>query len=329
MTQFAKNRHSLVGLGGTFDHFHDGHKFFLKYASELSSHLVIGVTTKEMLYTKNFGNTIEPFSVRAKAVSDFCRQNRIDHKIIKLEDQYGPTILKESKIRALCVTKETVAGAEKINAIREAATFRPLPVYVANMVYDETGKEIHADRIRAGEISRTGKVYGEIFNQDILLSNSQKKTLSEPLGRVFESPKIDLLFKKLKKHAKNLPICVVGDESLKFFRDKKLPFHLGVFDGHTNRFEVSELSKELADQRIPKTENPAGQITTQAIKSLKQALANNEKYLKITGEEDLLTAALILLLPLESVLYYGQPDQGLVEIDVTEELKNKLYLLIN
>lgn len=325
MTQFAKKRYSVVGLGGTFDHFHDGHRFFLKYASELGFNLLIGITTKKMHHRKKFGNTIEPYSVRAKAVANYCKELKIPHTIIKLEDEFGPTVDKETKIRALCVTKETEAGAEKINTIREAATLRALPVFVANMVFDETGKEIHSDRIRGGEVSRDGKVYAQVLKETLTLSEVQKRKLTDPLGKVFEAPKPDLLHKKLDKHAKNLPICVVGDESLNFFMKHSLPFNLGLFDGHTNRYDISEVSKQLQDKEIEMIANPAGTISKEASSKL-SSLNLREKYsfLKVEGEEDLLTAALTLLLPLNSVIYYGQPNQGLVEVTVTEELKNMI-----
>jgi len=330
MTQFGKIRYPLIGLGGTFDHLHDGHKFFLTYASELGSKLVIGITTKDMLFTKRYSNTIQPFTTRVKAVIKFCKEQHIRHEIIKLEDEYGPTILKESKIKALCVTKETVIGAEKINAIREAATFRPLPVYVANMVHDEEGIQIHSVRIRSGKISRDGKVYASVFKQNLVLNDEQKNTLSQPLGKVFEDPKPALLQKKLDKQSLNLPICVVGDESLSFFREHQLSFSLGVFDGHTNRTKPSKLSIELKDLDIPKINNPAGTITTEAVSGLQEAIKGQpvDSFLRVNGEEDLLTAALILLLPLGSVIYYGQPNEGLVEVNITEELKDSIHSLL-
>ncbi|MFX1574819.1 MAG: adenylyltransferase/cytidyltransferase family protein, partial [Promethearchaeota archaeon] len=35
---------SQVGLGGTFDHLHEGHKFLLKTALSISEKIVIGLT---------------------------------------------------------------------------------------------------------------------------------------------------------------------------------------------------------------------------------------------------------------------------------------------
>ena len=71
--------------------------------------------------------------------------------------------------------------------------------------------------------------------------------------------------------------------------------------------------------------NPAGVITTQLVEALQQATSKNLKILAVDGEEDLAAVALVLLLPLESHIYYGQPDIGIVEVVITEQLKQDFY----
>ena len=67
-------------------------------------------------------------------------------------------------------------------------------------------------------------------------------------------------------------------------------------------------------------DNPAGIITDELIKTLSEAFAS-EKPLRIfvRGEEDLATLPVILMAPLDSVVLYGQPDEGVVFVKVTEE----------
>ncbi|HZJ18601.1 MAG TPA: DUF359 domain-containing protein, partial [Patescibacteria group bacterium] len=47
----------------------------------------------------------------------------------------------------------------------------------------------------------------------------------------------------------------------------------------------------------------------------------------IKGEDDLAVLPLILCAPLNFYIYYGQPDKGVVEILVTEDVKEKAYKL--
>ena len=44
---------NLIGLGGSFDHLHDGHRFLLETATKLANHMTIGLTTDEMIKHKN------------------------------------------------------------------------------------------------------------------------------------------------------------------------------------------------------------------------------------------------------------------------------------
>jgi uncharacterized protein (UPF0218 family) len=70
--------------------------------------------------------------------------------------------------------------------------------------------------------------------------------------------------------------------------------------------------------------NPAGSINLK----LTQALQTH-KLIFVDGEEDLAAIALMLSLPLGSKIYYGQPNQGLIEMTVTEEKKDQFFKILN
>lgn len=50
--------------------------------------------------------------------------------------------------------------------------------------------------------------------------------------------------------------------------------------------------------------------------------------LLVDGEEDLLALPAIVHAPIGGVVYYGQPQQGLVEVMVTEEKKREVLALL-
>ena len=58
-------------LGGTFDHFHAGHRHFIEAALYQSNTLVIGLTTKKMYQHKSFANTIESYEIREKNINNY------------------------------------------------------------------------------------------------------------------------------------------------------------------------------------------------------------------------------------------------------------------
>src|SRR5258708_21624046 len=63
-----QKKYSVVGLGGTFDHFHAGHRFFLDFATNLGEELKVGVATTRLTQIKMFADQIEPYEARVEAV---------------------------------------------------------------------------------------------------------------------------------------------------------------------------------------------------------------------------------------------------------------------
>ena len=51
--------------------------------------------------------------------------------------------------------------------------------------------------------------------------------------------------------------------------------------------------------------------------------------MQVNGEEDLVVLPLILLTPLNTIIYYGQPSEGLVKVIVSESIKDKAYNLVS
>lgn len=312
-----KKRYQLVGLGGTFDHFHAGHASFIKFASSLGAQLLIGVTDIELTRYKMRSNLIQPYFKRARAVHHFCQKNQIRHKIVKLSDPFGPAIDGQSNIDALAVTTNTVSGGEKINEIRRRLKLPQLPIYTHKMLHDQSGEVLSSLRIRSGVVNREGQVYGSVFSKDFKLSETQRKFFQKLHGQIVSEPA------EITKTT-----VVVGDISLEKFQQAGWFFNLGIFDNFSERTPVETATKN-SPLPIQTIDNPAGTISSKAFQFISDFLQNysNKKphLLKIKGEEDLMTVVAVLASPLDTIVYYGQPNQGLVELKVTEELKNNFY----
>ncbi len=70
--------------------------------------------------------------------------------------------------------------------------------------------------------------------------------------------------------------------------------------------------------------NSPGEITEQSIGTIQQALKMAAPVrIIVTGEEDLLVLPVAVYAPENSVILYGQPNEGLVLVHVTEEVRNK------
>ena len=316
-------KEKVGALGGTFDHFHIGHQSFIQFAKDRADRLLIGITADQMVQDKVASSLIQPFAKRQKAVEHFCKMLGIEVEIIQINDHFGPT-LGERPIDLLVVTQHTEDGAKIINKMRTKKSLPALKYDVCQMKRDEDGEVITSTRIRLGEINRSGLVYRKIVEKSHTLTNGQKESLQSPIGTLYSE--VDLQKKYQTMPEALHPIVVVGDSSVEFFITFHLPYHVGVYDRKRQRREVVN---QTIDGLLVSSEfvNPAGQIQKTLSRGVIDMVKRGKfqidrpEYVLIHGEEDLAVLPFILLLPLESLIYYGQPGKGLVEVKVTEERK--------
>ena len=315
-----KTLYNTIVLGGTFDHLHDGHKQFIQFAAEISKFLIIGVTDTHMTLQKTNNHTIQPKHIRKQAVVNFCGKQNIKAKVITIIDQFGPT-LEKSRIQAIACTKDTITGADKINEIREKMFLRELPIHIHTLKKDSQNLgTISADRIRNGEIDRKGTVYKSVLNSDIKLSAEMRKFFSTMQCKLVLEP-------SEKKHKNDLRI-VIGDTSLEKFITNKWKYDLGIFDGKRQRKVVA--SETLDQLEKEKTTNKPGFIQVEATQAVYSWFKDKSfKHLFVNGEEDLTAVITVLAAPLGTYLYYGQPDKGMVECIVSEDLKESFFKVLS
>ena len=121
---------SDVVLGGTFDHFHVGHKLLLSTAAFVCSQsLLVGVTAASMLKRKTLTELVEPPNVRQQAVRSFMQRIKpqVQLTVIEIDTPEGPTV-DMPELQCIVVSEETVKGAVSINDQRTAKRLSPLTV---------------------------------------------------------------------------------------------------------------------------------------------------------------------------------------------------------
>lgn len=304
-----------MAMGGTFDHFHAGHESFLRFADSFSEKLFIGIMSDNAVGRKSNPKSLQPFKIRVKNVLNFCKENNINCDVVELNDPYGPTIDKDFwGIDSLCATVETEKGADKINEIRAAMNMQPLPVYLAPMLNDQTNTPLHSTKIRAGQVNRQGEFFAGGFPEGVTINDKQRQFFVRPMGSIVA----------VANHSVRDLVAVVGDYALSQFLFNEWSYQVGVYDGKTQRepFVDKLLSKIKPTLKIT---NPAGAISGEAFEKLSALDFSEKQHVLVEGEEDLITAALILTLPLSSILYYGQPNKGMVKLTINEELKDKVW----
>ena len=159
------------------------------------------------------------------------------------------------------------------------------------------------------------------------LPDEVRPLLKRPLGQLFSD--VATAVERLRRlHPPKL--IAVGDVVTAELLEAGLKPDVAVVDMMVMRSPADEKTKraiENFEAAIVKVKNPAGTITQE----LREALETARSPLKIVvdGEEDLATLPAVLLAPLSSVVVYGQPGEGLVLVEVTEQKKREFEELLN
>jgi uncharacterized protein (UPF0218 family) len=127
------------------------------------------------------------------------------------------------------------------------------------------------------------------------------------------------------------PVIAVGDVVTYHLRRAGHSPAVAVVDGKTKREAVdAEIREALADPEHRRdVENPPGALSESLLAAIAEAVASEEPItIVVDGEEDLATLPAVLVAPLGGTVVYGQPDEGMVRVDVTEEAKAKMRSLV-
>ena len=124
-------------------------------------------------------------------------------------------------------------------------------------------------------------------------------------------------------------LITVGDRTT----EKMIQFGFSVFlqiiDGQEKREK-----REAPNNKLKLTElvcnNPPGEITEQSIDLIIKSFSLEPPIrMTVVGEEDLLVIPVCIHAPEHSVVMYGQPNEGLVIVPITPEIRNKAQRLLD
>ena len=150
------------------------------------------------------------------------------------------------------------------------------------------------------------------LNKDIIAE------LKKPLGKLYPD------FEDAIDDIKSSEFLIsVGDATFNNLTKYELYPNIGIIDNliqrknHTHEF--------IHADNILKADNPAGCITDDLWETIGQALElsnNGECYvIEVAGEEDLAVLPCILMASEDTTILYGQPNEGLVVLKVSDTIK--------
>ncbi|WP_101294120.1 GTP-dependent dephospho-CoA kinase family protein [Halegenticoccus soli] len=158
------------------------------------------------------------------------------------------------------------------------------------------------------------------------LPEDLRAAFREPLGRVYEDPATLLraVESASDEHGDGAggPLVAVGDVVTYHLRRADRDPDVAVIDGKTKRREVTDEVRATLEGDNPRieVENPPATLSAELLRALREALDSGEPtVILVEGEEDLATLPAIVAAPRGASVVYGQPDEGMVHVPVTDE----------
>ena len=148
-----------------------------------------------------------------------------------------------------------------------------------------------------------------------------------PLGVLLPESQADKLH--IEKYlSEDSYIISIGDRTTEKMINFDLIPSLQIIDGLEKREKREPPKIENATELT--VDNPAAEITSESISMIKKAFTlQTPVRLLVNGEEDLLVLPVCVHAPENAIVLYGQPNEGLVIVQITPEIRNRVQTLLD
>ena len=166
--------------------------------------------------------------------------------------------------------------------------------------------------------------------EGLRLTEEVREKVRKPLGSLITEPpeRSMLILKDIIEREKPPKLLAVGDFVTSNMIKNRITVNLFIIDNKIMRKPVEKTATE--DRTTITAHNPAGMITSEALKAVKKAVEDPTiTHIIIDGEEDLLTLPVINFAPQGAIVVYGQPNIGLVIVRVTSKKKKEIKDLLD
>ena len=159
------------------------------------------------------------------------------------------------------------------------------------------------------------------------LPDSKRDSFKNPLGVLLPESQADKA--GIEQYLQDDSyIITVGDRTTEKLVNFGIIPSLQIIDGIEKREKRESIKLEGTVELT--VDNPPAEITDSAIEVIKKVFSMAGKVrIMVSGEEDLLVLPVCVYAPENSVVMYGQPNQGLVIVKVTPEIRNKAQKLLD
>ncbi len=124
----------VAQTGGTFDHFHAGHRELLRAGFDAAEFLIIGVVTDKNpdLKKKKYRRHIQKYKERVAVLKSWLDHNHPDrYEIIPLDDTYSREVVLSKTVEAAVICDKTMGHFETINEMRSVNKLKPFALIMS------------------------------------------------------------------------------------------------------------------------------------------------------------------------------------------------------
>ena len=162
------------------------------------------------------------------------------------------------------------------------------------------------------------------------LTPELREKLKAPLGLLIQGSFDETMktLKELIEEEKPSKIVSVGDVVSDSMTRHGFSPQVLIVDNKVMRKIIQPVALD-ADQTLH-VKNPPGTLTEEAWTVIKEALRGKRRTkVLVDGEEDLLTLVAVLCAPENSLVVYGQPQEGIVVVKVTEKTRETMQRIVD
>ncbi|WP_338729981.1 GTP-dependent dephospho-CoA kinase family protein [Haladaptatus sp. DJG-WS-42] len=159
----------------------------------------------------------------------------------------------------------------------------------------------------------------------LTLPDDLRSAFKDPLGPLFTDAEMLL-------DEAGTPLIAVGDIVTYHLTQAGVIPDVAVIDGKTKRTAVDAAITEAIGgyERSHEVTNPAATLSLDLLATLREAIdAPETTVIVVEGEEDLATLPALVAAPEGASVVYGQPDEGMVLVTVTPEVRHRMISLLS
>ena len=160
------------------------------------------------------------------------------------------------------------------------------------------------------------------------LPDDLRDQLKNPLGNLIKNNDLNKE-NIIKKISVESIIITVGDRTTENILQLGLKPQIQIIDCLEKRNQRTAPIDDTVNTKLS-CRNPPGEITEESIQVIKKAFSSEPPVrIVVNGEEDLLVMPVCISAPENSVVMYGQPNEGLVIVQITPKIRAKVQKILD